>query len=297
VKRTVLLAVLTAVLCVGVVGTAGAENIAFLIPETYVSGLDNPPLEADVGWVWDDLEINELGLYTLGRRLEEKAHKITFYGTDTDDPATVIADNDLIFISEAIGSGTVVSGGMCDYFLCEKPVITTEAYLFDDFFLVESGAPFTGGANTNRLKVVDPNHPITQGLPESFFFTVTDEFTGEPAIVTIGTLRDDSYLEEGVGRILVRIDGPGPSTDDPPPPDDAIAVWVFDEGDVNIYDEVFPARFVFIGYSDVPPSEEFGGDPESKTLSLLNDTGWQLWDNAFNWALGKLTSVEDWQIH
>jgi len=186
---------------------------------------------------------------------------------------------------------------MCDYFLCEKPVITTEAYLFDDFFLVESGAPFTGGANTNRLKVVDPNHPITQGLPESFFFTVTDEFTGEPAIVTIGTLRDDSYLEEGVGRILVRIDGPGPSTDDPPPPDDAIAVWVFDEGDVNIYDEVFPARFVFIGYSDVPPSEEFGGDPESKTLSLLNDTGWQLWDNAFNWALGKLTSVEDWQIH
>jgi hypothetical protein len=292
-------------LCVSWVGIGWAEKIAFLIPERFVAGLDNPPAAADVPLVWESLEIGtpdgglpEVGLFALAKRLESQGHSITFYGTDSDDAASVIADNDLVFISEAIGSGSVVTGTYSDYYLSPKPVITTESYVLDNFFLATASSPFTGGANTNRLKVVDPNHAITKGLPPSFFFTVKDEVTNEPAIVTIGTVRDESILVEGVGHILVRIDGPGPSADtDIQPPDDAVAVMVVDKGEKSIEDEVFPARFVFIGYSDVAPGEEFGGDPESKTFALLSDTGWQLWDNAFNWALGKPTPIEEWEIH
>lgn len=296
-NRFVLSVMVAGILCLSLVGIARAEKIAFVIPESFVQGLDNPPLEIDEQWVWDDLEILQPGLFALAKRLEEQGHEITFYGSDTDDPDMAIADNDIIFISEALGSSSVVTGDACDYFLSPKPVVTTEAYLLDNFFITTASGPFTGGAHTNKLKVVDPNHPITQGLPESFFFTVTDEFTGEPAIVTVGTVRDESILVEGVGHVLVRIDGPAPSTDtDPQPPDDAIAVLVVDAGEKSIYDEVFPARFVFIGYSDVAPSADLGGDPEAKTLALLNDTGWQLWDNAFNWALGREVKVEEWQI-
>lgn len=305
-QRTMLLAVLTIVLCVGLVGVGWAEKIAFVIPERFVSGLDNPPAEVDVPFVWESLEIGdpagglpELGILALAQRLVDQGHTITFYGSDSDDYVSVIEDNDLIFLAEAIGSSSVCTGDFCDYYESPKPVITNESYILDNMFMAANVA-FTGGAHSNKLKVVDPDHPITQGLPESFFYTIDDPATGNPAIVTLGTILDEANLFE-VGKILVRIDGPGPSGDDPDTQDDAPAVIVVDEGELSDLGDPFQARFVFIAYSDVvpDPADHPDANPDMKTLAVLNDVGWQLWDNAFNWALGKEApvQVEEWEIH
>ena len=297
-NRTVLLAVLTSVLCMSLVGVGWAENIAFIIPEGFVQGLADPINDpADKEEVYFAMEVPEPGVFAAARRLESQGHVVNFYGAESDDPETVIADNDLIFIPEANSSGNVITGGVCDYFLVEKPVITSESYLLDEFFVTTTGGSYTARAHATRLKVVDPNHPITQGLPESFIATVTDPSTGEPVVTDWATARNEATLVDMAGHIVVSIDGPAPAGYDPEPPDDSPVVIVVDTGEESIWGEVFLAPFILAGFSDYPPLPEFGADPDSRCFALLNETGWQLWDNIINWALGKPTLVEQWEIH
>ncbi|HOJ60333.1 MAG TPA: hypothetical protein PK878_08595 [bacterium] len=290
-----LLVVGMGVLILGLSTPAWPAKVAVLIPENRIPAGEDPindPLSKQA--VLDMLEsMGDVGILWLIHHLEnDLGHIVNIYGTDTDDPGFVENDNDLIFITEEIGSGTVAG----DYRIATKPVIFTESYLLDDMGFTNGASAFTGGAMTNEIKIVNPNHPITQGMPETLAITQIDSFTGRPYMVTFGTLTDLSILAD-VGEILAVLpESVNESSNGDPLPENApilIAVEAgtpLDRGDTN------PARWVFLGYSDVDPNDLYDGDPTTRTLSVLNDLGIQLLDRSIAWALGTLTRIPDWPL-
>lgn len=56
-------------------------------------------------------------------------------------------------------------------------------------------------------------------------------------------------------------------------------------------------RWAFLGYSDVPPLEDFGGVPDNRTSAILTEPAIQMFDQTIAWLLGEEPSkVEDWAI-
>ncbi len=276
-------------------GMGWTENIALLIPQALILEGDDPvndPIAKE--FTIETLEIEQIGLFWLVNHLEnDLGHTVNIYGSDNDDPGVVEEENDLIFISEAIGSGSVAG----DYRVSIKPVIFTESYLLDDMGFSNGESAWTGGAMTTEVKIVNQNHPITQGLPETFTISQTNPDTGEPYAVTFGAPTDLSIMLD-IGEVLsVLPSSVNESADGAEMPEDTpwlIAVeegTELDAGDTNL------ARWVFLGYSDVIPNEEYGGDPETRTLSVLSDLGVQLLDQAIAWALGETVNVMDWALY
>lgn len=283
------------ILLLGLTAPGWSAKVAVLIPEDRIIAGDDPvndPLAKQA--VLDTLEaMGDMGILWLIQHLEKDlGHTANIYGTDTDDPGLVETDNDLIFITEEIGSGSVAG----DYRIATKPVIFTESYLFDDMGFTNGASAFTGGAMTSEIKIVNRNHLITQGLPETFTVTKTDPATGKPYMVTFGTLTDLSILAD-VGTVLAVLPASvNESSNGDPLPENAPvliameAKTTLDAGDAN------PARWVFLGYSDVDPNASYEGDPTTRTMSVLNDLGIQLLDRSIAWALGILTEIPDWML-
>ncbi len=273
-----------------------ADNIAVLIPQSAILAGDDPAHdELAKEFTIETLGMEHVGIFWLVNHLEDDlGHTVNLYGTDEDDPGMVEEENDLIFITEEIGSGSVAG----DYRIALKPVIFTESYILDDMGFTNGQSAFTGGAMTTEIKVVNSNHPITQGLPETFVPTKIDENTGEPYVPTFGTLTDTSILVEGVGDVLVVMPSSiNESADGVDLPADAPIVIALEAGSELDFGDVNEERWVFFGYSDVDPNEAYGGVPEERTLNILNDLGIQLLDQTIAWALGETVDISSWNLY
>lgn len=273
---------------------AGAEKVAFLIPQSNVIAGDDPvndPVAKQT--VLDNLETSgEVGLVWLTTHIERNlGYTVNFYGTDEDVPDDVMAANDLIFISEAIGSSSVAA----DYRVSTKPVIFTEAYILDDMGFTNSNSAFTGGAMTSDIKITNSNHPITKGLPENITVSQKNPETGAPYVICFGTLNDLSIL--AVGEVLAVLPTSIEESDGSSLPENAPILIVLEKGSPLDIGDTNTARWVFLGYSDVIPNETYGGIPETRTLSVLSDLGIQLLDRCIAWALGKPTGIAAWSLY
>jgi len=279
--------------------TVWAANIALLIAEGNIVPGDDPVNNPDdKAFTIETLEINgDAGLVWLINHLEnDLGHTVNIYGSDSDDPGLVEETNDLIFISEELGSGSVGA----DYRIALKPVIFAEAYILDDMGFTNGQSAFTGDAITTEIKIVNTDHPITQGLPETFTATVVDETTGEPIIPTFSAPTDTSILVEGIGEILAVLPTSVDVSNDGLPISDNTPILIaveagteLDMGDLN------EARWVFLGYSDdiEDTFEDYGGNLDTRTMAVLSEPAIRLLDNAIAWALGEEpAAVGDWSI-
>ncbi|RJP30123.1 MAG: hypothetical protein C4527_10475 [Candidatus Omnitrophota bacterium] len=281
-------------LCFCVVGWSA--DIAVLIPQAAILAGDDPvndPLAKEFT-IETLIERGDVGIAWLINHLEQDlGHTANIYGTGEDDPGLVEEENDLIFITEEIGSGSVGR----DYRIANKPVIFTESYILDDMGFTNGQSAFTGGAMTTTLKVVNSNHPITRGLPETFVPTINDPATGAPYVVTFGTVTDLGILA-GIGDVLVVMPtSVNESANGVDLPADAPVVIALEAGSTLDAGDKNDARWVFIGYSDVDPNAAYGGVPEERTLNVLNEHGIRLLDQIIAWALGETVEIDNWNVY
>ena len=163
-----------------------------------------------------------------------------------------------------------------------------------DEFGFTTGSAYTGGASSPGMEItiVDTDHPITQGLPETFSVTVDDPETGEPIVGTFGVVTDTSILQAGdvLAVLPTSVDH---SAEGAALPDNSPTVIVADAGS-SLGNDV---RWVFLGYSDVPPNPAVAGVEETRTMAHLTEPAILFLDNIIAWALGEdITSVENWSL-
>ncbi len=270
-------------------------DIAVIIVQDFILPGDDPANDPDAKqFTFDTIEIQDPGLFALISRMEETGHNAKLYGADEFVASDVETENDLIWITEEPQSSATGS----KFQESETPVIFQEAFIMDDMGLATGSAEFENNLHTNELRVLNPNHPITQGLPETFVFSFNNEETGEPQAVTVVSLLNNSNLT-GVGEVVV--DAPAVyNTDMAESPifNDVPVVIAVDEGTEVSSSVTANARWVMFGYSESNISEtpEFGPGAEVSTLAFLNDQGWQLLDQTIAWALSETVEVSDWQI-
>ncbi len=270
-----------------------SEDVAVLVAGGLFEGVFDPNNDDfDREFIMETFELEEPGIGWLVQHLEDDlGHTVNLINSDEDDPAEVEEMNDLIIVTESLGSGSV--GG--DYAGSSKPFITTEFFLMDDMGLTGGASEFTGGAfnDGSVVTIAEPNHPIAQGLPETFGITVDDPETGEPAQVTFGVVTNPSILTTGT-VVGVLPTSNNASDSDAALPENVPFLIAVDTGEAGN-----DARWAFIGYSDVNRSSAQGGEDDlQRTLALLNEDGIQLLDNTIAWALGEDggSSINDWSI-
>ncbi|MFB3787627.1 MAG: hypothetical protein ACE15F_14800 [bacterium] len=285
------------ILTISAVPAGYPAKIAMLVPtDLFLMGEDPVNIPEDKVFLLETMSTAQAGLYWLVRHWEnDLGHVVNIYNSDQDDPVDVQDTNDLIFITEALGSGSVAA----DYRTSVKPVIFAEAYIMDDMGLTNGQSAFTGDSAATEIQIVNPNHPITKGLPDTFTATILDKTTGKPILPTFSTVTDTSVLG-GVGEILavlptsIDISNSGSQNSENVPV--VIAVekgTTLDQGDETL------ARWVFLGYSDDIEATfaDYGGDPNTKTLAVLSEPAIKLLDNCTAWALGMTTRVDSWPVH
>ncbi len=289
---------LIALLFVAGVNAGWAANIALLVPTgLFLMGEDPVNIPEDKEFLLETMEVEQAGLYWLVLHLEnDLGHTVNIYNSDEDDPGIVEDSNDLIFISEALGSGSVAA----DYRISLKPVIFAEAYILDDMGFTGGSSAFTGDAIATEIKITNPSHPIAAGLPETFTATVVDETTGEPIMPTFSTITDTSILLEGIGEVIAvlptSIDVSNDGSENSP---DAPIVIAVEQGTELDAGDTADARWIFLGYSDdiEDTFEDYGGKLDTKTLAVLSDEAILLLDNCITWALGEEpVRVSNWSI-
>lgn len=282
--------------CLSIVGVMSlqsvqAENVAVLVnANLFEIPLDPINIPDDKDFLLESIEILQPGIHALILHLEnDLGHTANIYSSGDDDPGVVEENNDLIIVTESLGSGSI--GG--DYTVTNKPFISTEFFVMDDMGV--AGNNFTGGAfnEGSVVAIADPNHPIAQGLPASFSATVDDPLNpGQPANVTFGVVTVPSSLNGGtvVATLPTSMNA---SDSDAALPDNVPVVIAVEAGDVGN-----DQRWVFIGYSDVNlASAQGGSDDLQRTLALLSDEGWLLLDNSIAWALGQTSTVNTWSLY
>lgn len=243
-----------------------SADIALLIPQGWILDGDDPVNDPDAkAFTIESIELeHHLGIFALIQRLEnELGHTVNLYGTDTDVPSEVIANNDLIFISEAISSGSVAG----DYRSSTKPLMNTEAFLFDDLGLTFGESNFNGDLASSEVKVVNADHPIMQGFPETFTISV-DNAEGMPQLVDFSTLVDPLVLAEQFEQNVIAVLPTAVGSDF----EDLPAVMAFDAGTELDTGDQTQARWAFVLYSDTTLPDIDG----LYTYNFLNDDGWKL---------------------
>lgn len=266
---------------------ASAANIAVLIPQAWILEGDDPANDDPPGakeFTFETIMAQHDGVYSLIVHLEEElGHNVKPYGTDTDVPSEVIEQNDLIFITEQIGSGSVAG----DYRGSTTPVINTEGFLLDDFGFTLGEALFSGDLGANQIRITNPDHPITRGLPETFAPSVDSETTGEPQIIHFSSVTDPLIIVEELENTILAVLPEATNTEFENTP----ILFALEAGTTLDTGDETQARWVFPLYSDtVIP------DVDLHTYSYLNELGWQLLDQSIAWALGGDTGVYDWPI-
>lgn len=289
---------LVVLVSISLINVGWGAKIALLVPDALFL-LEEDPVNfpEDKEFLLETIAVEQAGLYWLVNHLEsDLGHLVNIYSSDEDDPALVQEENDLVFISEALGSGSIAA----DYRTSVKPVIFAEAYILDDMGLTNGDAAFTGDAISTEIKIVNPNHPITSGLPETFVATRLDETTGKPIVPTFSAPTDTSILADGVGEILAVL----PSSVDASNSGaansaNAPILIVLESGAELDAGDLTEARWAFLGYSDDIETdfETYGGLLDTKTLAVLSDPAIRLLDNTVAWALGELTEIDYWPVY
>lgn len=273
-----------------------SADIAVIIVQDFILPGDDPANDIEAkDFTFVSISEQDPGLFELISHMEEVlGHNVKLYGADEYLPEDVIANNDLVWITEEPQSSATGN------FFAEStiPVIFQEAFIMDDMGLATSSASFENNLHTIELRVLDQNHPLTQGLPETFIYTVTNEETGEPQAATVVSLINNEALT-GIGEIVVE----APvvyNTDAPDAPilNNVPVVIAVDEGTVVDANLTTSARWVMFGYSEsnISDTPDYGPGASVSSLALLSETAWQLLDQTIAWALGETVEVQDWQL-
>lgn len=278
---------------------APGADIALMIPNTYILEGDDPANDDPPGakeFTIETLMADHGGLYALVTRLEEAGHNVKMYGSDTDDPAVVKAENDLVYIPEAIGSTSIDT----DYVDSPIPLIIAETFLLDNMgFTNGVDAGFSNNLHADTFVIANPDHPITQGLPAEFVITIDDPERGQPATAILNSFTDSAIIgilnDVGVGEVLVTASGydsrvSAAITDSP-------MVIAAEKGALLDNGTPIRARWVFLPFADLeiietPETPAY----EERTYALLNDMAWQLILQAIDWALAEDSGVPDWTV-
>lgn len=204
-------------------------------------------------------------------------------------PADFIAAakaNDLVFISETIGSTTVVEGGATGKFILrdvDVPVISNEAYMFDNADWVKRTADgsndFVNWGNTGRsevdaiglgdarnsLYIRKADHPIAKGLPAGKLQVYDGLYS-----FNFGVPSPDADVIASV-----EADGSYPT------------LFVYEKGDKLTDGSVVPNKRIglFLGQAANPTAN--WGTP----YSILNGAGRTLLLNTVDYAIGKTVTV------
>ncbi len=283
---------------IGALNVGWSANIALLVPDGLFT-IDEDPINfpEDKEFLLETIEIEQIGLHWLILHLEnDLGHLVNIYSSGSDDAALVQEANDLIFISEALGSGSIGS----DYRTSIKPVVFAEAYILDDMGFTNGQSEFTGDAIATEIKIVKMDHPIATGLPETFIATVLDETTGEPIVPTFSSPTNTAILADGVGEVVAVLPSSVNASDSGSviSANTPIVIAVEAGTELDQGDQA-GAKWVFLGYSDDIEAdfETYGGLQETRTLAILSEPAIQLLDNCIAWALGDLTNVDHWPIY
>jgi hypothetical protein len=177
-------------------------------------------------------------------RLEQMGFTVESHSHDEEHPVD-LSGADLVFISASTESGNIAGA----YKDSDVPVINCEAYTYDDMGYAPDDTGFSGDAEQS-LTIVDPDHPIAQGVPEQV--QVLDP---EAPIHSASNLGGD------VHPVAVK-------TDD----DTQVAIAVFDEG-ASLVTGQTNARHVTMF-------------PVQSAWLSLTDDGWTLMENAILFAYG-----------
>lgn len=286
-KKCILMSVL---LVASVVPVTWSANIAVLVNANLFEdpALDPITFPDDKAFLLESIELLQPGIFWLINHFEnDLGHTCNIYNSNTDVPADVENANDLIFVTESLGSGSIGN----TYAVTNKPFISTELFVMDDMGI--SGNNFTGGAFNERstIEISASNHPIAQGLPASFSATVNNPDTGAPYVVTFGVVTANNINAGTVVAVLPA--SMNASNANAALPDNSPLVVAVEAGEAGN-----DARWVFFGYSDVNLAAEQGGtDDFQRTSALLNENGIRLLDNAIAWALGETTTVDSWSLY
>jgi hypothetical protein len=200
--------IISVLLVLGSLISCEAANIGFIAPRSVFEGWELPlEFPDDKEYVIGTMEIEEPGLKWLVEHLDnDLGHTTNLYNSGEDDPADVVANNDLVLISEAISSSQVGA----DYASSSIPVLSFEVYILDDMSITTDTTGFTGRAHGTEIHITNTAHPITKGLPETFTVSVTDDTTGKPAMLVFGSW--DTSIRGG--EILAELPTTEVGTDD-----------------------------------------------------------------------------------
>ena len=198
---------------------------------------------------------------------------------------------DAVFISETVGSGTVVSNFITPMTETAAnislPIITSEAFVMDDLFWLKSapvppyGIDFAWGfATSDNVNVLPVDHPILGGLRQGPVAVYDEQETGEP----------DNQIMYAVpnGEATVLAALPGSATFGGAPvvrfPERRASIFTFEEGDM-IHDtdtlqiQAAARRVAFFAHTH-------GGDN-------LSEVGRAIFKNSVAWAVGDEGSMVD----
>jgi hypothetical protein len=94
--------------------------------------------------------------------LEGLGHTVTYFDDDATEAETeaAAAAADLVFISESVGSGKIQN----EITEMEVPMVTTEAWAFEEMGLTASGTGEGLEVDTNDIEIVLPEHPLAAGF-------------------------------------------------------------------------------------------------------------------------------------
>ena len=275
-------------------------DIAVLIPQGWILEGDDPANDIPPGakdFTFEGIElIHSFSFFRFISHLEDTGFNVKLYGSDTDDPVEVQSNSDVIYIPEAIGSASVLA----DYRNSPTPVIVAETFLLDDMGFVSITDGLSNDLNANMLKVVNPNHPITQGLPEVFPIGIPDPAANEPSFVVLNSFKTPALLADlanaNVGEVVVTASGfdvrdpMGPLEDNP-------AVIAVETGTGLVGGGSTQARWVYLPFSDKAVVESpINAASDGRTYELLSDFGFQIIVQAVEWALEQSANISGWEV-
>lgn len=201
------------------------------------------------------------------------------------------AGMDAIFISETVGSGTVVTnliGPTTDegaFGNFDLPMITPEVFLFDDMLWMKPGPNYPtdvahGFAEADAINILPIDHPILGGLRQGPATIYDANPTGEPR-------NQLGYaVVNGDGVALAGVPGTALFGGIPIPrfPEMRASLFAFEEGDM-IHDSDT--------LSIVANARRVGFFAHTHGGENMNATGQALFRNAVAWALGDEDLIQD----
>ncbi len=242
-------------------------------------------------------------------QLEAQGHTVNIYGSQTDDDLGLEymeENNDLIIVSENPSSaetGTFYIGA-------KIPTIICESYLIDDYQVItdySSGMPGDEDINAREFKVIQPGHPIANGLPEVFApLAIDTDGSGKPFVGNWSVLAMNSRNLYPQNVVLELVDAAAPDPQENPYTleDSSPVVWAFEVDETPLGN---PARVAFVGWGTENATgvglaeHEFFADGSTSGIyafDVMGDLGWKVWDNVITWALGEEpVAVTDWSLY